>query len=371
VPERPRVVVVRGHQANPWELRPWELLQDQFDVRYLQTGSTWFDPAQIDLPATRVRALRDLLPSGRLGDAAVRVPGDRYLGLRDALAGADIVHGQELGYWYSDQAARLKERMGYKLALTVWETLPFADAYRNVRTRPYRRRVLAATDLFLPTTERARLALELEGADPARIRVSAPGIDVERFAPPEPPAPPAGPPTILSAGRLVWEKGHQDVLRALALLRRDGVGARAVILGRGPEEERLRRYAGDLGVADAVELRPFTPYDEMPAVYAQAACLVLASLPLWSWEEQFGMVLAEAMASALPVVASTSGAIPEVAGPHAASFAPGDWVGLAAALRDVLARPRPSAPVDPERVAHFSVRSAADRLAEAYGGLLA
>jgi glycosyltransferase involved in cell wall biosynthesis len=369
VPDRPRVVVVRGHQANPWELRPWELLQDRFDVRYLRTGRGWFDTAQLDLPATRVRALRDLLPPGRLGDTAVRVPGDRYLGLRGALEGADIVHSQELGYWYSDQAARLKDRLGYKLALTVWETLPFADAYRNARTRPYRRRVLAAADLFLPTTQRARTALELEGADPRRIRVSAPGIDVERFAPPA--AAPDGPPVILSAGRLVWEKGHQDVLRALALLRREGSDARAVLLGRGPEEERLRRYAGELGVGDAVELRHFTPYEQMPAIYAQASCLVLASLPLWSWEEQFGMVLAEAMSSALPVVASTSGAIPEVAGPRASYFAPGDWIGLAGAVREVLGRPRPTEPDDPERVARFSVRAAADRLAQAYEQLLA
>jgi glycosyltransferase involved in cell wall biosynthesis len=251
----------------------------------------------------------------------------------------------------------------------VWETLPFAGAYRNVRTRPYRRRVLAAADLFLPTTERARLALELEGADPARIRVSAPGIDVDRFAPPA--RAPAGPPTILSAGRLVWEKGHQDVIRALALLRRDGVDARVEIIGRGPEEERLTRYAAELGVADHVTLRAFVPYDEMPGVYARASCLVLASMPLWSWEEQFGMVLAEAMASALPLVASTSGAIPEVAGPQAAYFAPGDWVGLAGALRDTLARPRPGTPVDPERVQRFSVRAAADRLAAAYDELLA
>jgi glycosyltransferase involved in cell wall biosynthesis len=109
----------------------------------------------------------------------------------------------------------------------------------------------------------------------------------------------------------------------------------------------------------------------MPAIYAQASCLVLASLPLWSWEEQFGMVLAEAMSSALPVVASTSGAIPEVAGPRASYFAPGDWIGLAGAVREVLGRPRPTEPDDPERVARFSVRAAADRLAQAYEQLLA
>jgi glycosyltransferase involved in cell wall biosynthesis len=367
--DRPRVVVVRGHQSNPWELRPWELLADRFDVSYLRTGRTWFDPALIDLPARPVRALRDVLPGGRVGDLAVRLPGDRYLGVAGALAGADIVHSQELGYWYSDQVARLKGKLGFRLALTVWETLPFVAAYRNVRTRPYRKRVLEATDLFLPTTERARLALELEGADPARMRVSAPGVDVERFRPPE--QAPGGDPVILSAGRLVWEKGHQDVIRALALLRRDGVRARLLIVGAGDEHDRLAAHAAELGVADAVELRAFQPYDQMPALYAGASCLVLASLPVWSWEEQFGMVLAEAMASGLPLVASTSGAIPEVAGPTARFAAPGDWVGLAGALRETLAAGRPTEVADPERVARFSVAAAAQRLAAAYDEMLA
>ena len=67
-----------------------------------------------------------------MGDLAVRVPGDRYLGLTPALASADIVHAQELGYWYSMQAARLKAQLGFRLALTVWETLPFADAFTTM-----------------------------------------------------------------------------------------------------------------------------------------------------------------------------------------------------------------------------------------------
>lgn len=360
-----RVVVLRGHQANPWELRPWELLDERFDVRFLRSARNWFDTDQIDLPSGEIRTLRALLPKGRLGDLATRLPGDRYLGLADHLRGADIVHSQELGYWYSAQAAALRRRLGFKLVLTVWETLPFRDTYRNVRTRPYRRRVLEATDLFLAATQRAHDALLLEGADPARIRVVPPGIDVDRFSASG--SAPPGPPVILSPGRLVWEKGHQDVLRAVAMLRDRDV--RVVIIGSGPERGRLEAYARDLGIADAVELRDFVPYEQMPQLYGQAACMVLASLPTWSWEEQLGMVLVEAMASGVPVLASTSGAIPEVVGTAARLFAPGDWVGLAALLREATATPAPHVVQDPERVARYSARAAADRLAEAYGTL--
>ena len=358
----PSVVVLRGHQANPWELRPWELIRDRYDVTYLRSSRNWFDLGLVDLPARPVRTMRGLLPPGRIGDAAVRLPGDRYLGLDAALRGADIVHAQELGYWYSMQAARLKERHRYRLVLTVWETLPFMGAQRNVRTRRYREWTLRETDLFLAATERARDCLIVEGAAAERIRVCPPGVDLERFGAP---AEPGGERFVVAPGRLEWEKGHQDLLRALALLRREGKPVpRAVIVGRGPEEAALRAYAADLGVDDLVELRGFVPYDEMPGLFARASAMVLASIPVRFWEEQFGMVLVEAMAAGVPVIATTTGAIPEVTGGDATQIGPGDWVGLARALAEPRERRRP------DRVEAFGAGAAAERLADAYDELL-
>jgi glycosyltransferase involved in cell wall biosynthesis len=375
---RPSVVILRGHQVNPWELRPWEELSDRYDVRYLRSEGGWFDDSMLRVPAERARTLRARLPRGRAGDLLVRLPGDRYLGLEPLLRDADIVHSQELGYWYSAQAARLRRKLGFKLVLTVWETIPFLESYRNVRTRRYRELVLRETDLFLAATERARDSLLLEGAPPERIRVAPPGVDLERFG-----AARAEPPErhlVLSPGRLVWEKGHQDVLRAAAALRRGVValppGAaalRVVIVGAGPEAARLERYARELGVADDVEFRSFVPYEQMPGLFAAASCMVLASLPRMHWEEQFGMVLAEAMAARVPIVASTSGAIPEVVGDGVPEVAPGDWVGLARALADgpLAAAPGTRAEYAEERVRGFGTHAAAQRLAEAYDGVLA
>jgi len=379
MPDRPSVLLLRGHASNPWELRPWELLADRYDVSYLRTQRTWFDTDGIDLVARPVRALRDVLPAGRVGDLACRLPGDRYLQAARALAGADIVHAQELGTWYAMQAARLKPRLGHKLVLTAWETIPFRDTYRNVRTRPYRKRVLAAGDLFLAATERAAACLRLEGVEQDRIAVCPPGIDVARFAAAAATPPPAAEGhLVLSAGRLVWEKGHQDVLRAVAALRgglagpaRDDV--RVLVVGDGPERARLRAYAADLGIADRVELRGAVAYEAMPAIYARAGCMVLASIPTVHWEEQFGMVLAEAIAAGLPIVASTCGAIFEVAGPQASYVAPGDWLGLARALGAVLSETAPAKRIayPPERLRGLDLDAAADRLAAAYAGLLA
>jgi glycosyltransferase involved in cell wall biosynthesis len=367
---RPRVVLLRGHNANPWDLRPWELLRDAFDVSVLVTGSNRYDLEDLDLRVLRGRALRDRLPHGRirwLGDLASQVPGDRYRDLARHLAGADIVHSAELGVWFSGQPAALKDRLGFRLVLTVWETIPFRDTFRAARGRGYRRDALAHADLFLAATERARRCLLLEGAEADRIDVSYPGVDVERFrdAHRDPPAEHL----IVSPGRLVWEKGHYDVIRALAALERP---PRLLLVGEGPDRARLLRYAADLGVGHRVEIRS-VPYVEMPSVFASASCVVLGSLSIPLWEEQFGMVLAEALASGAPVLASSSGAIPEVLGRDARLFAPGDWVELARLLEaGPLAQP-PGGRVehDPELVQRYSQEAAAERLAAAYDRVLA
>jgi glycosyltransferase involved in cell wall biosynthesis len=375
---RPRVVVARGHHANVWDLRPLERLTGDYDVAVLVTGSNLHEVGSSELRQIAVRTPRDYLPRGRAAGALSYAAGERYLGLESHLAGAALVHAAELGTWFTAQAARLKGRLGYRLVVTVWETIPWRDAYRWPRERRYRRDVLEAADLFLPATERARDALLLEGVAAERIELCPPGIELERFRDAQPgAAAPAGRHRVLSAGRLVWEKGHQDVLRAVAALRgglagpaRDDV--ELLIVGSGPERGRLERYAAELGVSGAVELRHTVPYAEMPALYASASALVLASLPTKTWEEQFGMVLVEALAAGTPVLTTASGAIPEVVGDDAELFAPGDWMGLARLLgRGVLARPPAErSRVDASRLERFSTAAAVERLRSAYGRVL-
>ena len=372
---RPRVVVLRGNYVNLWDLRSWELLLDDHDVSVLLPANNQYDASALRLPKVPVRTVGAHMPGGPVGRLATRAVGERYLGLEPLLRGADVVHANELGFWFSWQAARLKPRLGYQLVITAAETLPFADAYRNVRTRRYRRAVLAQVDRYLAMTTRARDALVLEGADPARISISAPDTSIERFAVAQTPvAPPDGRHLLLSIGRLVWEKGHQDLLRAVALLRARGRDdARVLIVGAGPEERRLRGVVRDLGLEEIVELRAFVEHDELPHVYAQASALVLASLAIPFWEEQFGLVLAEAMAAHVPVLAAASGAIPEVVGDSGTLFTPGDWVGLAGALAD---GPLSGPPVarrapEPERLQSYSREAQAQRLRALYAELLA
>ncbi|WP_081690523.1 glycosyltransferase [Conexibacter woesei] len=379
---RPSVVLLRGHNANVWDLRPLEALQDEFDLRVLVTGSNLHDLTGLGLPQVSAPAPRDRLPvPQRAAGAAAYALGERYSGLEQLLAGADVVHSAEIHSWFSAQAAGLKSKLGFKLVLTAWETLPFLGTYRWPRERRYRRAVVPQVDRVLAATQRTADTLALEGVDPARVAVSPPGIALERFTAPNDHA--AGavgtPHTVLSAGRLVWEKGHQDVLRAVAALRRGIVGpvrddVRALIVGDGPERSKLEAYAAELGLTDAgaVEFRATVPYDEIPAIYWASSALVLGSLVTKAWEEQFGMVLVEALAAGLPVIATDTGAIPEVTDGHATLVPPGDWRGIAAAL---LAGPLAQAPATRatppaallERV---SAPAAAARTREAYNMVL-
>jgi glycosyltransferase involved in cell wall biosynthesis len=150
-------------------------------------------------------------------------------------------------------------------------------------------------------------------------------------------------------------------------------------VGSGPERERLERHAAELGVAGSVEFTSL-PYDEMPDAFASASCLLLGSLssaaggfhpfdiPRLFWEEQFGLVFAEAMASGLDIITTSSGAIPEVLKGAGTLVAPGDYIGMAEALAaGPLTRPPGERVHYPtELVAGYGITAAADRLAGAY-----
>src|SRR3954464_2127890 len=179
---RPSVLVVRGHLVTPWELRIWEPLTEKFDVAYLVGASNQFDPGELALRPVEVKTRRDRAPKGRVGELVTGLIGDDYVDLDDKLSGFDVVHAAELSFWFSASVARARTAGGsFKLVQTVWETIPFLDAYRNRHARKFRAEVLASTDLYLAATERARAALRLEGVADEKIKVCPPGIDIDRF----------------------------------------------------------------------------------------------------------------------------------------------------------------------------------------------
>ncbi len=138
---------------------------------------------------------------------------------------------------------------------------------------------------------------------------------------------------ILSVGRLSREKGHADLVGALGGLRRINpeLGFKLLIVGEGPERGRVELRAVALGVADRLFFAGHI--DDVRPYYALADVLALPS-----HSEGSPLVLLEAMAAGLPVVAARVGGVPEiaVADESALLVEPRDPVGMAAALDRVL-----------------------------------
>lgn len=132
------------------------------------------------------------------------------------------------------------------------------------------------------------------------------GVDLSVFRPRDRTEPHT--PLVLGySGRLETYKGVDILLRAMALL----PDARLLIAGEGPERMALTTLADELGIADRVHFLGHLGSD-LPAFYRDLDALVVPSLPTPGWLEQFGRVVVEAMASGIPVVASRSGALPDV-----------------------------------------------------------
>jgi len=141
---------------------------------------------------------------------------------------------------------------------------------------------------------------------------------------------------VLAIGRLSSEKAHIDLLRAFGHLRETGpeFGARLVIVGDGPERERLQAAAQSLGI---LPLTHFTgQMSDVRPCYAAADVLALPS-----HSEGSPYVLLEAMAARLPVVATRVGGVPEMVEDEvSALLVPArDPRAMAAALTRVLTNP--------------------------------
>lgn len=150
---------------------------------------------------------------------------------------------------------------------------------------------------------------------------------------PAPAAPLPHPFTLGYAGRLVREKGIEILLRALAQVRGDW---QLKILGSGPLFQPLEKLARDLDLTARVHFAPWAASDEMPTFYHSLDILVVPSLTQPNWKEQFGRVIMEAMACAVPVVGSDSGEIPNVIGDAGIIVPEGNANALAHALESLI-----------------------------------
>lgn len=244
--------------------------------------------------------------------------------------------------------------------IEAWRPPP--ETWRGAWVRRALRRVARVLSVSDLTAERMAA---WSGLPRNRFAIVGNTVELATYAPAAEPPPE---PVLMSLGRMVEQerhKGFDELLEIMPRLLERQPDVTLVLAGDGPDRPRLDAKARALGIDAKVTFTGYVPEAEKPALYRAATAFSLCGRG-----EGFGIVLLEAMASGLPVVASCrdgSGEVVEAVG--AGEIAdPDDREALAAAVLRALAR-GPGAP--PEGLARFAFPAFAARLQEALRSAMA
>lgn len=294
-----------------------------------------------------------------------RLIGDSQIlfGLEDLTGKFEIYHTADPHYYYSYQLAKLREKnLIKKLIVTSWETIPFNNEAVE-RKRFIKYFTLKQADDYICYTQKAKKTLVLEGVNPIKISVVRLGVDLDRFTSEIDKNPRSRKfvknrkITILFVGRLVEEKGILDLYEAFKNIkyqiakistkgrspsRRKNTNQKSniekiqlKIIGDGVLKSDLINLIRQDGLTNDIHIEKKT-YGEMPKVYREADIFVLLSKRTKTWEEQYGMVLVEAMASGLPIIAYDTGAISEIVGNVGILIKEGDKKKLTTSIKHLI-----------------------------------
>ncbi len=265
----------------------------------------------------------------------------------------DAVHSH---YWLSGQVGALaRDRWGVPLVHSMHtmakvknDALADGDTPEPAARVIGEEQVVEAADVLVANTDlEAKQLINLYDADPGRVEVVHPGVDLNVFRPADVAAAraalglPRDAVVLMFAGRIQPLKAPDVLLRAVAvMLERDpGLRPRLVVpVVGGPSGSGLDRpsalaaLAHELGVADVVRFVPPVTQSELARWYAAASVVAVPS-----YNESFGLVAVEAQACGTPVVAAAVGGLTTVVRDgHSGLLVPGhepaDWAG---ALRRV------------------------------------
>ncbi|MBK8094094.1 MAG: glycosyltransferase family 4 protein [Verrucomicrobiaceae bacterium] len=172
---------------------------------------------------------------------------------------------------------------------------------------------------------------------------------------------------LLFVGRLAEEKGLGVLLQALVHLRECGSRPGLTVIGDIgiPGKSALPRWREEvvaLGLQDQVSFMGLKPAADVAAHMRRSQVLVIPS----TWEEPFGLIALEGLASGCVVVASRCGGLPEACGGHAILFEKGNAAELSSALIQGLAKAAEQAGIIPQPVCEHLARHQRRPVAERY-----
>lgn len=283
-----------------------------------------------------------------------------------ASLGADILHAQALQSVMPMQLARAFR--GVPLVAT-WHTSHFLRLAKKPGWRTLLGRMVHSVDKNLAASrEIAEVAQSL--APGVTVEPVTNGVETSLFRRVEPAleAIPPGRRRIVVPRRLFEKNGVEYFVRALPLIARS-VDVEAVVIGDGPERERLERLAGELGVTDRVRFLGARAHEEMPGLLSSAELAVFPSLM-----EATSVAALECMACEVPVAASRVGGLPEIVDETVGGlFSPASPEDLARCVSVLLTRddlPRVGAFARARVVERWSNARLAERHLEIYEELI-
>jgi glycosyltransferase involved in cell wall biosynthesis len=212
-------------------------------------------------------------------------------------------------YLYPDGVAAVW--LGQRFDLPVVVTARGTDVSlipQYARPRQLIQQAIAGASALIAVSAALKAALVEIGAPDDKITVLRNGVDTTLFRPPadrdtvRTELGISGP-LLVSVGLLIERKGHHRTIQAMTDLPEFSL----IIVGEGPERDRLKARIDRLGLGHRVRLLGARPHDELPSLYGAADASVLSSS-----REGWANVLLESMACGTPVVASPIWGNPEV-----------------------------------------------------------
>ena len=245
--------------------------------------------------------------------------------------GADIVHTHLGGAVYCTTWAMLH---GGKMLHTL-HNIPIMEFGKAKRTLM---RVLYHTGLAIPVAIselNKGLTAAFYGLSPEKVEMVVNPVDFARFSDKSPKLWGDRTWDFVHVARFGKAKNHRGLIDATAILKKRGYeGLRIALVGTGPLEQEIRERVSDLGLEANVDFLGLR--DDVPEILHDSRCFILPSI-----YEGLPMSILEAMASGLPVLATTVGGVPDVvkSGVTGLLVEPGDTAALACAMADLLESP--------------------------------
>jgi glycosyltransferase involved in cell wall biosynthesis len=238
----------------------------------------------------------------------------------------DVIHAHSHLFYSTNVAALLRKTGGPPLVITnhgvisTSASLAFQELYFPAVASP----TLRAADAVLCYTDADKHKIMEFGVREDRIRVIHNGIDSALFTPGQKKS---EPPQVLWIGRMVKGKGLEYLIEAFKILKEKGVPFKAVLVGKGPDSDKVQQMLLQYGLKDQVRVIQVVDQEAAVQLYRESTVFALPSI-----SEGMPRTLLESMSCGTPFVCTDLPQLVDLAVGCGVTAGYGDVAGIAAGL---------------------------------------